>query len=173
MCLQFCDRRRVPLAGERFGLRGVQPHSQIERPLRRGKPVSLFVRPRAFVLEVKVERAVRVVFERHPATHRKAIEAVCHLKAVTVVERDRPKGIHRRRSALVEMDRVLACAVERLAGFVGEVEWVDRIFRQVRAEAKLRDDGALEIVIAVNAHRVGIHRPVVHNSGNRRALSMP
>ena len=37
---------------------------------------------------------------------------------VRVVKRNRPKGIHRRRSAFLETNRVLVCAVERLAGFV-------------------------------------------------------
>src|SRR5215469_11662281 len=111
--LELRDGRRVPLAGEGVRLRGVEAHRQVESPLRRRQPVDLFVRSRTLVLEVEVQRAVRVVFERHPATQRKAIEAVCYLKAVTVVERERPKGICRRCSALVEVDCVFVRAVER------------------------------------------------------------
>src|SRR5215469_13827901 len=111
--LELRDGRRIPLAGDGVRLRGVEAHRQVERPLRRGQPVDLFVRSRALVLEVEVKRTVRVVFERHPATHRKAIEAVCYLKSVTVVERERPKGICRRCSALVEVDCVFVRAVER------------------------------------------------------------
>ena len=48
----FSDWWRVPLAGERARLWTVEAHRQIEWPLRRGKPVSLFVRPWTLVLEV-------------------------------------------------------------------------------------------------------------------------
>jgi hypothetical protein len=51
------DRRWIPLAGERVGLRTIKAHGQIERSLRCGEPVDLFVRPWALVLEVEVERA--------------------------------------------------------------------------------------------------------------------
>src|SRR5580700_9269057 len=76
-------RRRVPLAGERVRRRTIEAHGQIERSLRRGEPVDLFARPRALVLEIEIKRAVQVIFERHPTAHREAVEAVCHLKAVT------------------------------------------------------------------------------------------
>ena len=82
------------------------------------------------------------------------------------------KAFDRRRGALFEMERVLVGAVERLAGFVAEIERVDRILGQVRAEAELRNDGALEVVIAVDAHRVGVHRPVVRDAGKRRNLPL-
>ena len=59
------------------------------------------------------------------------------------------------------MDAIPIRSVERLAGFVGEIEWIDRVFRQVRSKAQTGNDRPLEIVIAVNAHRVGVHRPVV------------
>src|SRR6185312_3032863 len=150
--LKLGDGRRVPLAGEGVRLGSVEAHRQVERPLRRGQPVNLVVRSRTLVLEVEVKRAVLVISERHPATHGKTIEAVCYLKAVTVVERDRPKGICWRYSAPVEVDCVFACTVERLTGFVAEVERVDRIFRQICTEANLRDDGTLEIIVAVHAH---------------------
>ena len=117
----------MPVSASDFG-----PYSRIVKlnaPLRCGKPVSLFVCPRTLVLEVKVERAVRIIFKWHPTANRKAIEAVCNLKAVTVVERERPKGIYWRCSAFVEVDGVLARTVKRLAGFVGEVDRIDRIFR--------------------------------------------
>ena len=38
-CLRLHDRRRIPFAGQRFRLRRVEAHRQIERSLRRGKPV--------------------------------------------------------------------------------------------------------------------------------------
>src|ERR1700732_1415896 len=99
-------RRRIPLAGERVELRDVEAHCQVEWPLRRGKPVGLFVLSWALVLEVEVERAVRIVLEWHPATNGETVEAVGDLKALRVVKRDGPKGIHRRRSAFLETNRV-------------------------------------------------------------------
>ena len=75
------DRRRVPFAGKRLGLRGVEAHGQIEGAFRRRQPVGFLVLARALVLEIEIERAVGVVFERHPAADREAIEAVRDLEA--------------------------------------------------------------------------------------------
>jgi len=58
--LDPCDCRRVPSAGERIRFGGVEAHSQIEGPLRRGKPVGLLVLARVLVLEIEVERTVGV-----------------------------------------------------------------------------------------------------------------
>src|SRR5262245_60794946 len=59
------------------------------------------------------------------------------------------------------MDRVVTATVERLAGVVGEVERIDRILGQVGPEPYLRDDGPFQIVIAIDTHGVGVHRPTV------------
>ena len=48
-------RRRVPFAGQRFGLRSIEAHGQVEGPLRSRKPVGFFACTRALVLEIKVE----------------------------------------------------------------------------------------------------------------------
>src|SRR5271168_1568660 len=53
-------RRRIPFAGERFGLRAIKAHGEVEWPFRRGKPVRFFVFAGAFVLEVQIERAIYV-----------------------------------------------------------------------------------------------------------------
>src|SRR6516165_8331884 len=65
-----------PFAGNRLRLRGVGAHRQIERRLRTRKPVGLLVRPRTFVLKIKVERPVRVILQRHPAADSEPIERV-------------------------------------------------------------------------------------------------
>src|ERR1700683_3900063 len=57
----FSDWRRVPLAGERVRLWTVETHRQIEWPLRRGKPIGLLVRTRAFILKVEVKRAIGII----------------------------------------------------------------------------------------------------------------
>jgi hypothetical protein len=44
------------------------------------------------------------------------------------------------------MEDVAIGAIQRLAGVVGEVDRVDRVLRQVRAETKLRDDRALQVI---------------------------
>src|ERR1700677_3271934 len=72
LCL--LDRGWIPLASKRVGLRRIEPHRQIEPRLGRRKPVSLLTLPRTIALKMEVERTVRGVLERHPATHGKAIE---------------------------------------------------------------------------------------------------
>ena len=106
---------------------------------------------------MEVQRAVGVEGEGHPARHGEAVQCVGHLEAVLVVERDRPEGIDRRDLVLLEVQDVVALAIQRLAGGVSEVQRIDRVLRQVGAEALLRDDGALQVVIAINTHGVGVH----------------
>ena len=40
----------------------------------------------------------------------------------------------------------------------------------IRAKSELRDNGPLQIIVAVNAHRVGVHRPAIGNPRQRRHL---
>ena len=47
--------RRAPFAGQRFGLRSIEAHGQVEGPLRSRKPVGFLACTRALVLEIKVE----------------------------------------------------------------------------------------------------------------------
>lgn len=49
---------------------------------------------------------------------------------------------------------VLVGAIERLAGFVEQVQRVDRVFRKIGAEPELRDDRPLQVVISVDAHAI-------------------
>jgi hypothetical protein len=58
---------------------------------------------------------------------------------------------------LVEMKRVLVRSVEWLAGFVPQIQAIDRILRKVGTEAELGNGGAFQIVVAVHTNRVGIH----------------
>ena len=81
-------RRRVPFAGEGLGLRAIETHAHVECPLRSGQPVGFLVFAGALVLEVKVERPVRVGLERHVTADRETIEHVRHLEAFAIVERD-------------------------------------------------------------------------------------
>jgi hypothetical protein len=66
------------------------------------------------------------------------------------------------------MDRVFIRAVERFAGIVSEIERIDGILGQIRAEADLGEDRTLEVVIPVHAHGVSIHRPVIDHPRQRR-----
>jgi hypothetical protein len=84
-------------------------------PLSARKPVGFFVFGGAFVLEVKVERPIRIGLERKVAADRETIERVRHLKALSVISRDGPEGVDRRRGSLVEADPIFVRAVERLA----------------------------------------------------------
>ena len=60
----LCRRRRVPFTGQRIALRCIETHGEVERPFRCRQPVRLLVGAGALVLEIEVEGAVRVVFER-------------------------------------------------------------------------------------------------------------
>src|SRR5262245_16345858 len=70
------DRWGVPFAGQGLALRGIEAHSQIEGPLRCGQPVGLLAGARTVVLEVQVERTIRVVRKWHPAADGEAVETV-------------------------------------------------------------------------------------------------
>ena len=113
-----------------------------------------------------------VEFERHPTADREPVEHIGHLEAFGVVERDRPEGVHGRRGAFVEVEGVFARAIERLAGVVEKVQRIDRIFGEVGAEADLRDHGALQVVVAIDTHGVGVHGPTIHDPGERRYLPL-
>jgi hypothetical protein len=94
--LRLHDWRWIPLAGQRLRLRRIEAHGEIVRPFRRRQPVRLLVGTRTLVLEVKIERAVRIIFERHPARDGEAIDRVRDLKAFGIIEGDRPEGLRRR-----------------------------------------------------------------------------
>src|SRR5262245_2829932 len=68
------------------------------------------------------------------------------------------------------MDRVVVLPVERLASLVPKIERVDGVFREIGAEPYLRNNGALQIVVAVDTHRVGVHRPAIVDAGERPDL---
>src|SRR5215831_14894901 len=51
-----------------------------------------------------------------------------------------------------------------LPASITEVQWIDGVLRQVRAETHLRNDGALKVIVAVHTHRVGVRRPIVRDT---------
>lgn len=65
--------------------------------------------------------------------------------------------MHRRGGRFVGVDCVLVRTVERFARLVAKVQRVNRILGQVRAEADLCDNGPLKAIVAINAHRIGVH----------------
>ncbi|MNF92442.1 hypothetical protein D3C84_750870 [compost metagenome] len=109
------------------------------------------------MLEIQIQRAIGVVLERHPAADGKAVEFVANLEAFRVIQGDRPERIDRRLRALVEMQHVVVGTVEGLPLVVPQVQRIDRILRQVSPQPDLRDDGALEVVVAINPHGVSVH----------------
>jgi hypothetical protein len=98
------DRRRTPFSGERGRLRRVKAHGQVEWSFRRRQPVGFLVLARAFVLEIEVERAVRVELERHPTADGETIKHIGHLKPFIVIESDRPESINRRKILLLKVN---------------------------------------------------------------------
>src|SRR6266480_8054972 len=98
--------------------RSIETHGQVECSFGRGQPVRFLPGARAFVLEVEIKRAVRVVFEWHPTADGEAIEAVRYLKALGVVQRDGPKCVDWRQLAFVEVKDIFVRTRERLAALV-------------------------------------------------------
>jgi len=66
-------------------------------------------------LNVKVERTIRVGDELVAISERQPVQRIWNEIALSVVGGDRPERIDRREFALVEMEDVLAIAVERSA----------------------------------------------------------
>src|SRR4051812_44071536 len=81
-------RRRVPFACQRVGFWRIQPHTQIERTFRRRKPVGVLAFVRALMLKIEIERAIGVLFKRHPTAYGKSVERIGNLEAFGVIERD-------------------------------------------------------------------------------------
>ena len=109
------DRRRRRL-------RPVQAHHEIDRVIRRRKPVRFQVCAGAVLLDVDGQRAVCLLLHLRP--HRRvdevAVDRIFDQElAFAVVHRDRPEGIHRRQLAGGEGDGVVVLGpVERRAGRV-------------------------------------------------------
>src|SRR5512143_4255120 len=85
------ERGRRPGAIEGGGLRGVQPHGQVEGPGGSWQPVRLLVCARRVVLNVQIQRAVGVVGERIAVTECEPVQGVGHRKALVVVQGYRPE----------------------------------------------------------------------------------
>ena len=122
------------------------------------------------MLNIKRKRAILVESECVAVANRETIERIGHLEAFGVVHRERPEGIDRRQFTLVEVQDVLVLRHHRLTLGVGHVERIDRIVGLVGAQAGHRDDGALEIEVAVDAHRVRVHLPAVRVTRERWQL---
>src|SRR5262245_38861848 len=73
-------------------------------------------------------------------------------------------------SSLLKGRMYLFFCHHRLAVRIAEVEWVDCILNLIGAKADHRHDGALEIVIAVDAHCVGVHLPAIGDARDRWCL---
>src|SRR4029077_173804 len=129
------DHWWIPLTGQRIRLRSIEAQAKIKGPFGSRKPISFLFRTWALVLKIEVERPVRIELEWHPAADCKTVQVVSYLKALLVVECYRPESVHRRDGRFIEVNRILVRAVERFARFVAQIERVNRILGQVRAES--------------------------------------
>src|ERR1700730_9209864 len=59
------------------------------------------------------------------------------------------------------MQDILIGSVQRFALFIAEVDGIDRVFGNIRAKSYLRDNGTLEMVVAIDAHCICVHRPEI------------
>ena len=87
------------------------------------------------MLDVEIERAVGVVFERIAVADREAVDGVGDLETFSVVHRQRPERADGRKLRLVEMHDIVIFRRDRLAVGVGDVQRIDRVLRLVGAEA--------------------------------------
>jgi len=86
-------RRRRPAAINDLRAWRIESHCYSERAFRRrGQPVPLLVLPRILRLNVQVERPVVVVLESIPVANSEAIDRIGDLKAVLVIQGQRPEG---------------------------------------------------------------------------------
>ena len=89
--VDFLDRRRVPFTRQRIALWRIEPHGQVEGSPWRWKPICFHVRAGTLVLEINIERTIRVILKRHPAADREPVALICNLKTVRIIVRDRPE----------------------------------------------------------------------------------
>src|SRR5262249_6190915 len=141
-----------PLACECLRVRRIEPHQQVELAFRSWKPVGLFVCARIFILYIKIERSIGVVFQGHPATEVKAVKGISNLKTLRIIESNRPEGAYWRRLAFVEVECVFVRTIEWLASLVAKIGWIYGVLWKICAETPLGDDRSLQIVIAVDPH---------------------
>ena len=109
----------MPLAGEYFTFRGVKPHGQPKGCQRRGQPVRLALRARVGVLQVEIQRPVRVVRQWITVADSEAVELVGDLEPVGVIHRHRPKRGDRWQLVGVEMEDVVVFPDGRVPVGVG------------------------------------------------------
>src|SRR5262249_27182144 len=142
-------RRRSP--GARHDLLGGPEHTQrqIEACGWRRKPVALLVGAGRIVLDVKIERAIRIELQRVAIADSKALDGVGGKVAVIVVERKRPESFDRRELAFFEVQAVTLGALEGPAGGTLQTRKVNRVLRRQYAQEKPRSQCAHHVVRAI------------------------
>ena len=113
------------------------------------------------MLEIEIERSIRVVRQRVTITDREAVEFVGDLKSFSVVHGDRPERINRRQRIGIEMDDVRKIPYEDVSVGIRGEKRVDGIFRGIRAKSDQCDGRPLEIVVSVDPHGLGERGPTV------------
>src|SRR5207237_10162240 len=108
------NARRSPPSLEQILLRPVDEQGHVEAVSGRRKPVRFLALPGSIVLDVNIQRAVRVEIELVAISDRVAVERVRDEEVFVVVHGKRPEGGCRRRLALVAMQYIPVCAAEDL-----------------------------------------------------------
>ena len=150
-------RRRGPVTIEYLLTRRIKAHEQCKGLVRADwEPICLFFLSRRFGLDQKIDRAVAVGGEIAAVAERLALKRVGDEIAILVIGCHGPENVDWRELALIEVQHVVIGSVERVTILVcGECR-VDRVLRQILAEAAIGDRGPIGVVDAVCAtvHRV-------------------
>jgi len=115
------------------------------------EPVGLFLRAGVVVLQVKIQRAVRIRLTCVPSAERIAVERVCHEEVIRVMHGQRPEAVDWRELPLREVHNVSVCARVRLAVGISLRSRIDGILRRIRAQSDCRDQGDLKVVCSVES----------------------
>src|SRR5512135_1722669 len=66
------------------------------------------------------------------------------------------------------MEDIPVLSLEGSSIFIAKVYWVDCVVRLVSAQTDHCNNGALEIIVSVDTHGVGVHLPTINDRGECR-----
>ena len=151
---RFLNRRRLPRSvedGRAFLFWPVKAEHRDEATFGGGEPVGFFVAAGVVALQVEVDRAVFVFGELVAGAERVAVQRIIDEEHLFVVHREGPEAVDGRELATAKVHDVLFVAHVGLAIGGGFGGGIDGVFRAVCAEADRGDEGALQVVGAVEA----------------------
>src|SRR5271170_7317778 len=154
MALELRDAfecRRMPSPVEDCFFRPIQANGEIKGSVPGREPVRFLFGSGALILEVDVQRAVRIEFHRVAVADSVAVDRIRDEIAVLIVSSERPEGADRRKVGFVEVHPIAHGAAEELSRTVRAAVQIDGILRGISAYRKPRDGGSGEVVRSITA----------------------